>query len=91
MPTSDDVSGDDLSTVSLRGLASVAAAWTLAVRAGLRMVSGALASPYDGMRCTHAVMVQAGIVPRSLMASAAFERAMVAAEAMALGLMARRR
>ena len=55
-----------------------------------RVGSDYLALPFDMAREQYAKSVRAGLVERSLIASARFERALSAMEHLTLGLMARR-
>jgi len=50
-----------------------------------------LAGPFDALRVQYACAVMAGLVPRSLLASGRFERALDALEKLILGTLARRR
>jgi len=50
-----------------------------------------LTLPFDTLRWGYAVGVQGGVIPRSLLASNKFDKALVAAEQMTLGPWARRR
>lgn len=50
-----------------------------------------LCAPFDAMRAHYAGAVQAGLVPRSLLASAQFERSLDHLEKLCLGPLARRR
>jgi hypothetical protein len=55
-----------------------------------RLGSDVLALPFDVAREQYAKSVRAGLVERSLLASARFERTLSALEKMTLGCMARR-
>jgi hypothetical protein len=55
-----------------------------------RLSSDYLALPFDMAREQYAKSVRAGLVERSLLASARFERTLSALEQMTLGFMARR-
>ena len=55
-----------------------------------RLGSDCLALPFDMAREQYAKSVRAGLVERSLIASARFERTLSAMEGLALGVMARR-
>ncbi len=57
----------------------------LAARQGL----GALALPFDAARDQYACSVQAGLLPRSMLASRDFERALATMEQLTLGPLAR--
>jgi len=50
-----------------------------------------LALPFDALRAQYAAAVTAGLVPRSMLASARLERWLAALEALTLGPLARRR
>ncbi len=50
-----------------------------------------MCAPFDAMRAQYAGAVQAGLVPRSLLASAQFERSLDSLEKLCLGPLARRR
>ncbi len=50
-----------------------------------------LALPFDAIRFQYAGAVMAGLVPRSILASAKFERALDALERLTLGALARQR
>jgi hypothetical protein len=50
-----------------------------------------LSAPFEAMRAHYASAVQAGVVPRSLRASAEFGRSLDNLEKLCLGLLARRR
>jgi hypothetical protein len=54
-----------------------------------RLSSDCLALPFDVAREQYAKSVRAGLVERSLIASARFERTLSAMEGLALGVMAR--
>lgn len=55
----------------------------------LQAAQSLLTWPYDALRWWYAAGVQAGWVPRSMLAARDFERAVGAAERQALGLLAR--
>jgi hypothetical protein len=55
-----------------------------------RLSSDCLALPFDVAREQYAKSVRAGLVERSLIASARFERTLSAIEGLTLGVMARR-
>jgi hypothetical protein len=55
-----------------------------------RLSSNCLALPFDVAREQYAKSVRAGLVERSLIASARFERTLSALEGLTLGVMARR-
>lgn len=59
--------------------------------AGSRSSKAWLRMPFDVVRSQHAGWVQAGVLKRSLLASANFETALGAAERLMLGPLARRR
>ena len=50
-----------------------------------------LGAPFDAMRAQYASAVQAGLVPRSLLASAQLERSLDSLEKLCLGPLARQR
>ena len=50
-----------------------------------------LCAPFEAMRAQYASVVQAGLVPRSLLESAQFERSLDKLEKFCLGPLARRR
>jgi hypothetical protein len=56
----------------------------------VRLNSDVLALPFDVAREQYAKSVRAGLVERSLLASARFERTLSALETLTLGVMARR-
>jgi len=56
----------------------------------VRLNSDVLALPFDVVREQYAKSVRAGLVERSLLASARFERTLSALETLTLGVMARR-
>ena len=56
----------------------------------VRVISDMLALPFDMAREQYAKSVRAGLVERSMIASARFERALSALEQLTLGCMARR-
>jgi len=56
----------------------------------VRVSSDALALPFDMARAHYVCSVRAGLVERSMLASARFEHLLVALERLALGGMARR-
>ena len=62
------------------------ASWTRSVQSA---TSDALAIPFDLAREQYALSVQAGLIERSLLASARFSRALIAAEKLTLGPWAR--
>lgn len=55
------------------------------------MGQACLAAPFEAMRAHYAGAVMAGLVPRSLLASALFEHTLDALEKFCLGPLARRR
>ena len=59
--------------------------------AAIRLGQAGLAAPFEAARLHYAGAVLAGLVPRSLLASARLERALDAAEKLCLGALARRR
>ena len=61
-----------------------------AVASAVSVARGALQWPFDTMRDQYASAVRAGLVERSLMASAQFERKVAALEQSLLGICARR-
>jgi len=57
----------------------------------LNATQACLAAPFDAMRSHYASSVAAGLVPRSLLASARLERALDSLEKLCLGPLARQR
>ncbi len=65
----------------------MAGVWTMPTSAG----RGLLAMPFDALRFQYTSAVVAGLVQRSLLASAKLEQALDALEKLALGPLARQR
>lgn len=61
-----------------------------ALQAGARVFSAALALPFDRVRAQYAQAARLGLVQRSLIQSAQFERGLSALEDLALGPFARK-
>lgn len=57
----------------------------------LKWIRALLTAPFDAMRLQHAAAVQHGLLPRSLLESARFERRLGWIERLSLGLLARSR
>lgn len=64
--------------------------WSLPLGGARRAAAGMLTLPFDAARGQYGAAVELGLVQRSMLAGAAFERALGAWERLSLGALARR-
>jgi hypothetical protein len=80
-----------MSTAVQAGPASAGQRYLASLTRAQDAARSCLCAPFDAIRSQHAGAVQAGFAPRSLLASAHFERSLDRLEKLCLGPLARRR